>query len=223
MELQKGENRLLVEVDNWEGNWRLILRLEDENGEKLLLNDEGELIVDEAKEKIIHSLLLGPWVRKWRFSPIMKDWKDKRTFPQLSEEDIKFITFTTLSQSLTEISPSDAFVDFRKYYAQFSKTTDVAGYVLREILCEEPTKVKIYTGSDDSIRIWLNGMLIKRVLALREAKKDQDSCTGWLKKGKNLLPIEVANGGGDWGLFFRLEDENGNDLFLSDEGKLERW
>jgi hypothetical protein len=68
----------------------------------------------------------------------------------------------------------------------------------------------------------VNGELVKEVLALRGARRDQDTCIAQLRKGRNLLLVEVANGGGDWGLFLRLEDDKGNDLFLSDEGKLEK-
>jgi len=223
VELQKGENRLLVEVDNWEGGWGLILRFEDESGKKLLLNDDGKLVAwDESKDRAIHSLLIGPWVRKWRFSKITKEWKDKSSLPEISKEDIEAIISSALSQPLTEINPGDAFVDFAKYYSELGKTTDIAGYVLREINCDEPMKLRIFAGSDDALRIWVNGELVKEVLALRGARRDQDTCIAQLRKGRNLLLVEVANGGGDWGLFLRLEDDKGNDLFLSDEGKLEK-
>jgi hypothetical protein len=43
VELRAGENRLLVEVSNAGGEWGLYLRLEDPEGRKLRLTDEGRL------------------------------------------------------------------------------------------------------------------------------------------------------------------------------------
>ncbi|MBI4605000.1 MAG: hypothetical protein HY721_23815 [Planctomycetes bacterium] len=43
LELHAGENRLLVEVSNVGGAWGLYLRLEDPEGRKLRLTDEGRL------------------------------------------------------------------------------------------------------------------------------------------------------------------------------------
>lgn len=219
--LSPGENWLLVEVSNWEGGWGLFLRLEDEDGGKLILTSDGELKPwDATYDKRIHSLLLGPWVRKWHFSQITVPWEDKSVFPSLSMEDLEKITLSAFSQPLTDITEGDAFLDFTKYFSKIGKTTDITGFVVRKIYCDEPMNVKVLIGSDDAFSLRLNGEVKVQVVELQGAKRDQYQATIKLEKGENILLVGVANGGGDWGLFLRFEDEKGEDLFLTDDGRL---
>lgn len=221
VELLPGENRLLAEVSNWEGGWGLFLRFEDENGKPLVLTDEGELKRwDESIDRQILALLLGPWVRKWHFSQITTTWEDKSVFPGISEKEMEEIIASALSQPLTEVTEGDAFVDLARYYGRFGKTTDIAGYAVRRIYCDKPMKVKVLLGSDDAFSLWFNGELKMQVVRMQGAQRDQYSGIIELREGENILVVGVANGGGDWGFFLRFEDENQNDLFLTDEGRL---
>lgn len=221
IELSPGDNYLVVEVSNWEGGWGLFLRLEDEDGEKLTLTADGELKPwDKTYDKRIHSLILGPWVRKWHFSELTVPWENKSIFPPLSKEDVEKITLSAFSQPLTDITEGDAFVDFAKYYSKLGKTTDTAGFVARKIYCDEPMNVKVLIGSDDAFSLRLNSELKVQVVELQGAKRDQYQANIKLNKGENILLVGVANGGGEWGLFLRFEDENGEDLFLTDDGRL---
>lgn len=196
VELAPGENRLLVEVDNWEGGWGLLLRLEDEEGGKLVLSDDGELKSwDESRDKKLYSLLLGPWVRKWHFSQITLPWEDKSRFPAPDGEDLKSITASALSQPLTDITDGDAFVDFVKYYNKFGRTNDIVGFVARKINCDKPMRVKAFIGCDDAFSLWLNGEVKMQVVKLGGATRDQYQATLDLEQGENLLLIGVANGG----------------------------
>ncbi|MBC7327189.1 hypothetical protein H5T87_03620 [bacterium] len=221
VELLTGENRLLVEVDNWEGGWGLLLRLEDEDGKRLILTDDGYLKVwDDSQDKRLLAIILGPWVRKWHFSKITTPWENKSVLPHLSDEEMDKIVSSALSQPLTDITEGDAFVDFVKFYKSLGRTTDIVGYVVRKIHCDKPMKARVYIGSDDSFSLRLNGKLCMQVVAMQGAKRDQYSGDIEFQAGDNILLVAVANGGGDWGLFFRLEDEQGNDLYITDDGRL---
>ena len=57
-------------------------------------------------------------------------------------------------------------------------------------------------------------------LKLRPAKKDEDAATVELRAGVNAIVVEVAQMDGDWGFYFRLEDDKGGKLRLGPKGEL---
>ena len=85
--------------------------------------------------------------------------------------------------------------------------------------------MRILAGSDDSLRIWLNGVLIRSIPKTREATPDEDRIEGdrvALRPGENRLLVEVSQRTGEWGLYLRLEDPDGTWLALTDQGELAR-
>ncbi len=64
-------------------------------------------------------------------------------------------------------------------------------------------------GSDDGVRLWLNGKLIHSNPAYRGAYPDQDKIPIVLKKGWNTILIKVLQGAGGWGFYVRLIDPQG--------------
>ena len=59
-------------------------------------------------------------------------------------------------------------------------------------------------GSDDAVRVWLNGELVHESSTPRAVAVDDDVFPVKLKKGTNRLLIKVANDQGDWGFTFRF-------------------
>ena len=220
VELQPGENRLLVEVSQAGGGWGLYLRLADEDGTRLELTDEGELrAVDASLTEEIMALLRGPFVRKWRFAPDTKPWTDRAQFVNLSRGDLKAIQDSALADDLTEVDAGAQVVDLLKHFAE-GPQSNVAGYAARVIRCEGETKVKMFTGSDDALRVWLNGEVVTEALEMRGAQPDSDETELVLAAGENVLLVEVSQGAGDWGLVMRFEGAEGRHLVLADDGHL---
>lgn len=54
-------------------------------------------------------------------------------------------------------------------------------------------------GSDDAIRIWLNGQLVHDNWVVRPLRPNDDLVKVQLKKGMNHILLKVANGQGNWG------------------------
>jgi hypothetical protein len=75
-------------------------------------------------------------------------------------------------------------------------------------------------GSDDALRLWLNGELIGEGVALRPATRDSESTKAQLGAGENVLLVEVSQGVGEWGLALRIDAADGADLPLMDNGQL---
>lgn len=220
VDLQAGENRLLVEVAQGLGGWGLFLRMEDEAGRPLELRDDGTLsAVDDQETQGLFALLRGPYVRRWQFAPTPRPWANHAAFVPLTADDVSEIVAAARKADLSSAADDGPFVDFAAHFPE-GQRTNVAGYALRIIRADQPTGVKLYTGSDDALRVWLNGRLILERLVLRSASPDADVCTADLQAGENVLLVEVSQAGGDWGLILRLEDADGRDLYLTDDGRL---
>lgn len=103
-------------------------------------------------------------------------------------------------------TPRNGIIDFN---AHFSKTSAVAAYAFTYVWAPENRKVNILAGSDDGIRIWLNGALIHDLDVKRGIAMDEDIVPANLKKGWNRLLVKVSDTGGGWGLCLRFEDKFG--------------
>ena len=158
----------------------------------------------------------GGFVRAWRFAGITKSWTNQSQFVGMSKDDLKAIEDSASSAPL--VRTRDSFVDFLPRFKK--KQTFVVAYAVRTIIADKPRKVKFITGSDDGLRVWVNGKKVIETTLLRAAEPDQDSTVVDLEAGKNVVVAEVSQADGGWGLYFRIEDEDGKKLQLTDEGKL---
>ena len=76
-------------------------------------------------------------------------------------------------------------------------------YLYREITSDRPNTLNVSLGSDDGIRLWLNGKLIAEEKAKRAALADQLFGDLPLVAGKNKLLIKIVNASGPAGFYFR--------------------
>jgi hypothetical protein len=162
-------------------------------------------------------LMSGPFVQAWRFASITQPWPDPKAFVDVDAEKLKAIEASAASRKLAR-SPKP-FVDFLALSGS-RRRSSVAGYAVRTIRCEKPRKVRLHTGSDDALRVWVNGKLITSVLAARGARADSEAHDAELQKGANTLVAEVSQGIGGWGLILRIADADGTKLELKDDGQL---
>lgn len=64
----------------------------------------------------------------------------------------------------------------------------------------------MYVGSDDGVRVWINGRLVHDHRVDRGLQPDQDVAQVTLKKGRNPVLVKVDQGIGDWGFTLRFRD-----------------
>ena len=86
----------------------------------------------------------------------------------------------------------------------YGKTEFAEAYAWTEIHLPEPKKVLLSIGSDDGIRIWLNGQLVHQNWSARPVLKDQDLVPVTFKKGENQLLLKIQNIRLDWGFCCRV-------------------
>ena len=64
-------------------------------------------------------------------------------------------------------------------------------------------------GSDDGVRVWINGELVHTNPAYRAAEPDLDRVSVRLNKGWNKVLLKILQGAGGWGYYVRFADPEG--------------
>ncbi len=93
-------------------------------------------------------------------------------------------------------------LDFREFVEPNQKNVVYAAAVI-ECGHEQPVVFKF--GSNDRLKVWINGKLIHFHGQPRAGGPDTDQIPAGLKKGKNLLLAKVDNDGGNWWLYARYK------------------
>lgn len=83
---------------------------------------------------------------------------------------------------------------------------DSIAYAFSEINVPEAQTVLFGVGSDDAVKVWLNGALVHENWIARGTRLDDDILELKLRKGANHLLLKIQNRGGDWGFVVRPID-----------------
>jgi len=108
-----------------------------------------------------------------------------------------------------ECHAKDQVLDFNAVLGQ--QTENSVGYALSYLVagaaCDDIT---LKLGSDDQVKVYLNGKLIHSNDEARPFELDEDSVAGLsLKKGLNVLVVKVVNEEEDWEVSARFIDKDG--------------
>jgi len=88
----------------------------------------------------------------------------------------------------------------------------VAGYVRTRVWSPTGREARLEMGSDDGIKVWLNGTVVHANNAERGLTARQDLAKVTLKEGWNELLLKVTNQGGGWGFSCRIRQPDGTAL-----------
>lgn len=80
--------------------------------------------------------------------------------------------------------------------------TNAASYLLRQVTAKLPRQVVLRLGSDDGLRIWLNGRQVLDHKVTRPVKVDEESLELEIPAGTNSLMLKISNSGGGSGFYF---------------------
>jgi hypothetical protein len=86
---------------------------------------------------------------------------------------------------------------------KFPQNENVVAYVTRVITCTGPTELPVSLGSDDSIKVIVNGKTVHAENVDRACAPDQAKLTLQLRPGKNLVTLKIGQGNGDWAFYFQ--------------------
>ena len=90
-------------------------------------------------------------------------------------------------------------------YATVFSAPNSSNYLHKVISTDSPLDLPISLGSDDGIKVFLNGKQILSNNIGRGAEADQEKLTLKLRKGDNYLLLKIHNGGGPSGFYFRAD------------------
>ena len=107
---------------------------------------------------------------------------------------------------------------------------NAVAYLQARIWSPKTQAAMLQLGSDDGVKVWLNGKLVHAKNVARGVNPDEDKVRVTLQEGANELLLKVTNGAGDWGAIVRFMGEDGKPLrninevspqFPSDKGSNE--
>ena len=84
----------------------------------------------------------------------------------------------------------------------FSPNKDVVSYAYTTVIAPEAQTMKFGVGSNDGVRVWVNGKLVLDRPILRKAVPNDDTITVPVKKGENSILVKVDQLGNKWGFYF---------------------
>lgn len=93
-------------------------------------------------------------------------------------------------------------IDFQ---AEFGPVTDVVAYAYRDIESSEDRRVELKVGSDDGIKIWINGEIVLTNHVRRALQPGDDAVIVTLRSGINKLLVKVEQAAGEWGFMLRMD------------------
>ncbi|MCK4747267.1 MAG: hypothetical protein KAT15_09535, partial [Bacteroidales bacterium] len=95
-------------------------------------------------------------------------------------------------------------VDLRKI---FTPNDGVISYAAIWIESQKEQEKLFGIGSNDGVKVWLNGKLLLKVHKPRTVNVDDEYLRLKLEKGKNILLIKIEQGYGGWGFVLRPVDK----------------
>jgi hypothetical protein len=83
--------------------------------------------------------------------------------------------------------------------------TNSASYFYALLDSPRGQPVNFGIGSDDGVKVWLNGKLVHQNDVARGVTRDEDAAWGTLNAGENTLLVKLTNGGGGGGLIVSVK------------------
>ncbi|MDE0016329.1 MAG: leucine-rich repeat domain-containing protein, partial [Candidatus Poribacteria bacterium] len=99
-----------------------------------------------------------------------------------------------INECLNQIGLTDGNVDNHSSYALFTLNSETVR-----------NGVTMHVGSDDAIKVWLNGVVVHNHPVNRGASDFQDAFPINLVAGDNLLMVKVSELGGGWSMFVGID------------------
>ena len=148
-------------------------------------------------------LIIGPFDNKDGFN---------RRYPPEKNLDLSR-TYRMREQKIAWKPVQDEYMDgYINLMDQYEKSDWSVAYGLITIESAEQKQVQFRTGSNESIKIWLNGKEVWRLNRVQDAIIDDQITDVTLRPGRNQVLLKICNRVGSWGFYFRVTDKNGRGI-----------
>jgi tetratricopeptide (TPR) repeat protein len=200
-----------------EGYQRLIQSAQEndskmfETGFRLLLADLFFHRGSEASAKQQLQMVGMPKESKWMvIGPFDNTNGFQRKFPPEKKIDVgRLVPYESriLKWQLATDSTQDGYINFREIFHPYNWSV---AYGTIDVQSPDEREVEFRVGSNEAVKVWLNGEEIWKINIVRNAVIDDNIVPVTLKKGRNRILVKVCNRTGDWGYYFRITDQEGN-------------
>lgn len=166
---------------------------------------------------IYNDLMPGEFMQEWLLlDPVPIKVRGDTLFPSDETQQIAF------DEDLVNVSEFDPVVGIDGQDYQWSLLENDYGvidlakvdenwyrmtYAWAQIDMPEEKQAILGIGSDDGVKVWLNGELVHENRTTRGVEIDDDRVPVTFKKGMNQLVLKIQNGGGPWGFCCRRIEE----------------
>lgn len=116
---------------------------------------------------------------------------------------------TSGGKTWTKYASSTNLIDLATNYGN---PTYCAGYAVSYVYSPTAQSAYLWTGSDNGIKVWLNGTVALTVDSGRGYTQDQDKTAISLNAGWNTLLVKVSQYGGNWCFSAKVCDSTGNSI-----------
>lgn len=107
---------------------------------------------------------------------------------------------------------ADSATDYIDLGKGFANPTGCVAYANVYVYSPVAQSANIWAGSDDGIKLWLNGAVVWNNDVYRSMVIDQDKIPVNLMAGWNRLLVKVTQGGSSWGFTLKFCDSSGNQI-----------
>ncbi len=172
----------------------------------------GQTIRVEGDGKRLFALIgfelrsLSPFVTQWLITGPYPNDEDKGFDAVYPPEQAKTVEELLKVASWKPVSAPGGTLNLLPH---FKPNTNVVAYALALIEAPREQTTELLIGSDDGVKVWLNGELVHSNHVHRGLAIDQDRVVVRLRQGTNWLLVKVENGGGEWALALRVRDPDG--------------
>ncbi len=226
VEFKKGQNGLLIKVCEQGGGWAGWCRIDPVDGLKISVEKDKEgkpLPAPKIANYYITQFLslIGPNPQAdAAIAACNEDLIKRWTNGKFTEESIANGIGIDKKFPLTEKNASGweltEFTDFsgdniqilvRDFFGRAVDQNNITWYGYTTIICPDRRNINLKAGSDDAIKIWLNGKIVHNNPVLRGTSGFQDTIKVTLEKGVNSLLVKICEQGGGWAAFVGFDEE----------------
>jgi hypothetical protein len=190
-----------IEKENVEAALIKFQRIIEENNITRLAESADSDISKFIEKVKSATIFITDW---WIIGPF--DNTDRKGFDKAYPPEASFDTTKTYSgKDGLEVkweeydNQRSGYIDFTKL---FQPSDDVVSYAYRTIEAAKDTSLKTGVGSNDGVKLWVNGKLVLNKKTSRKAEPNQEELTIPLKKGENTILLKIDQLGGGWGFYF---------------------
>jgi HEAT repeat protein len=140
-------------------------------------------------------------------APFIQDWLVSGPYSQAGANDalaVFTIAFAPEKPGETVQWQAAPRADMINLSGLFPGKSACAAYLRTKVFVPEACDAALLLGSDDGVKVWLNGAVVHSNNVDRGAVVDQDMAPIQLKKGTNELLLKITQGGGGWAACARI-------------------